>query len=207
MQIRQHFSKYTKGEIYFMSKDNLVHNKKDAYSFAQKEFGIVAEDIFEESGNLRALFRMNVPLYAPGLPKLLSVPLELIFRLDSKYSYFTVLLPKPFYVNIDQRNLEKIVQFTATFLSQVKRIQFAQAEQRSTTDVTPEIGVIYFYYDNRSVQKLLNSKDLRSTIFSEIQQDLLIFFSMLCNHLGVSVKHMAEHAGIGCSELVLDERA
>ena len=157
-----------------MSKDNLVHNKKDAYSFAQKEFGIVAEDIFEESGNLRAPFRMNVPLYAPGSPKLLSVPLELIFLLNSKYSYFTLMLPQPFYVNIDRQRLKKIVRFTATFLSQVERIQLAQPEQKSGTDVIPEIGVIYFYGDNRRIQKLLNSKDLRSTIFKEIQQDLIV---------------------------------
>lgn len=182
-----------------------LRNKKMACKIARNLFGIPPAEMNEEAGNLRSLFRMNVPLYTPGSPTLLSVPLELFFLQHSDYSGFTVTLPEPFYVNIERSRLEKITCFSAAFLSRPERLQIVQPRQKSMTDIIPEIGVWYFYGSETDMETLFLDKSSELKVLGEIRQDLLVFFAMLCNHLGVSVDYMANYTGIGCSTLIVEQ--
>ncbi len=183
-----------------------VRDKMTAYKFAFNTFGIEAKDIIEESGDLHAPFQMSVPLFTPGSPKLLFAPLDIHFRIDTRYKRFTVMLAQPFYVNIEGRCLEKITSFFAAFLSQPERIQLVQARQKFASDAIPEIGVIYIYIDE--VNSRMTDDDnntIQSRTFKKIQHDLIVFFSMLCNYFGVSIDYMVKHAGAGCAELIFDK--
>lgn len=76
-------------------------NKKIAFEFARKLFGISPSEFDDLENHLSARFHMNVPLYTPTAPCLLRVPLDLYFSRSSHFKNFLVVLPSPFYIDIN----------------------------------------------------------------------------------------------------------
>lgn len=176
--------------------------KKRAYSIAEKMFGIAAEDIFEVNEDIWASMALSIPLYEAGLPKLLTVPLDLIFFKNSDYKTFTIALKNLIPVNIDRAALEKITAVSAAYLTAPDFLQLAHKHEHNSNE-TPEIGIIYCYVSE--VCCLINHRDTEECeVFREIQKDLIIIFAMLANHLGVSSTSLFE-MGLHYSTLVIDE--
>lgn len=63
---------------------------------------------------------------------------------------------------------------------------------------------MYYYGQDIDIHTLVDDNVSLATFRKEIRSDLIILFSMLCNHLGVSTEHMTKYADMGCATLDLE---
>ena len=185
-------------------KNSTTPTKVMAYKFAKTFFGLEAADISDRSGDLSGIFYVNRPLFIPTSPHLLSIPLELVIYQRDGFQRFSILSPKPYFVDTTKERLSKVFTFTRAFMTYEERLHVVGVKDNDN-DAGKSIGLIYFYSGKRTLKSMLECKVAKADMFKDIEYDLTIIFAMLISQLDISINDLIHNNMVRCSSLIIDE--